>query len=168
MRTTAVLLCLAILSCKSTPVTKPPQSPQTAAGPASPANPPATQVTGAQPQTPETAGQQGTPPVPAEQQETSAGLARKAPPPGMMYKASPNGCSRCSKTGYSGRTGIYELLLVDDEIRQHALKNTDSTQIKRAAIAKGMRTLRNDGALKVMAGITTIEEVLLVTAEDRV
>ena len=58
--------------------------------------------------------------------------------------------------------------MIDDEIRQLALKNTDSTQIKRAAVAKGMRTLRDDGGLKVRAGITTMEEVLLVTAEDRV
>src|SRR5467141_3008405 len=87
MRTTAVLLCLSILSCKSTPVTKPGQSPQTAAGPASPANPPATQVTGAGQDVSETAGQPGTPPVPAEQQETSAGLARQAPPPGIDLSA---------------------------------------------------------------------------------
>jgi general secretion pathway protein E len=92
----------------------------------------------------------------------------KPPPPGMLYKANANGCPRCSKTGYTGRTGIYELLLIDDEIRQLALKNTDATAIKRAAVAKGMRTLRDDGALKVMTGMTTIEEVLLVTAEDRV
>src|SRR5438874_13558304 len=95
MRTTAVLLCLAILSCKSTPATKPAQPPPTAAGPASPANPPATQVTGAQPRTPETAGQPGTPPVPAEQQETSAGLARKAPPPGIDLSAVDRSVNPC-------------------------------------------------------------------------
>ena len=92
----------------------------------------------------------------------------KAPPPGMLYNANPHGCHRCSKTGYTGRSGIYELLMIDDEIRQMALKNTDATAIKRAAVARGMRTLRDDGALKVRAGITTIEEVLLVTTEDRV
>ena len=72
------------------------------------------------------------------------------------------------QTGYTGRSGIYELLMIDDEIRQMALKNTDATAIKRAAVAKGMRTLRDDGALKVRAGMTTIEEVMLVTAEDRI
>ena len=91
----------------------------------------------------------------------------KPPPSGMLYRALATGCPRCSKTGYTGRSGIYELLLIDDQIRALALKNTDSTQIKRAAVAKGMRTLRDDGALKVRAGMTTIEEVLLVTAEDR-
>ncbi len=92
----------------------------------------------------------------------------KQPPRGMLYRANSSGCQRCSKTGYTGRTGIYELLLVDDDIRAFALKNVDSTQIKRAAVAKGMRTLRDDGALKVRAGMTTIEEVMLVTAEDRI
>jgi general secretion pathway protein E len=100
------------------------------------------------------------------------GLARirtstKPPTPGMLYRARQTGCQRCSKTGYTGRTGIYELLLISDEIRTLALKNVDSTQLKRAAVAHGMRTLRDDGALKVRAGMTTIEEVMLVTAEDR-
>jgi general secretion pathway protein E len=90
-----------------------------------------------------------------------------APPKGMLFRAKSSGCQRCSKTGYTGRSGIYELLLIDDEIRNFALKNVDSTQIKRAAVKKGMRTLRDDGALKVRAGMTTIEEVMLVTAEDR-
>jgi general secretion pathway protein E len=91
----------------------------------------------------------------------------RPPPPGMLYRANPEGCARCSKTGYTGRLGIYELLLVDDSVRSLALKNVDSGQIKRAALARGMRTLRDDGALKVRAGVTTIEEVMLATAEDR-
>jgi general secretion pathway protein E len=92
----------------------------------------------------------------------------RPPPPGMLYRANASGCARCSKTGYTGRSGIYELLLIDDSIRALALKNVDSGQIKRAAVERGMRTLRDDGALKVRAGMTTIEEVMLVTAEDRV
>jgi general secretion pathway protein E len=76
------------------------------------------------------------------------------------------GCSKCFKTGYLGRTGIYELLQVDDEIRQLVLKNVDSNTIKRAGMAQGMITLRDDGADKVAHGITTIEEVLRVTQED--
>jgi len=95
MRTTAVLLCLAILSCKSTPATKPAQPPETAAAPASPANPPATQVTGAQPKTSETAGQPGTSPVPPEQRETSAGVAPQAPPPGIDLSALDRSVSPC-------------------------------------------------------------------------
>jgi general secretion pathway protein E len=89
------------------------------------------------------------------------------PPKGMLYQAREGGCPRCSKSGYMGRMGIYELLLMDNDIRQLALKNTDSNTIKQTAIAKGMRTLRDDGAAKVLSGITTIEEVMMVTAEDK-
>ena len=89
------------------------------------------------------------------------------PPPGMLYTARDGGCPRCGKVGYKGRIGIYELLLLDNEVRQLALKNADTNTIKQAAIRGGMRNLREDGANKVLAGMTTIEEVLLVTAEDR-
>jgi general secretion pathway protein E len=89
------------------------------------------------------------------------------PPRGMLYQARDGGCPRCSKSGYLGRMGIYELLLMDNDTRQLALKNTDSNTVKQQAIAKGMRTLRDDGAAKVLAGVTTIEEVLMVTAEDK-
>src|SRR4051812_11167803 len=89
------------------------------------------------------------------------------PPKAMLYQARDGGCPRCSKSGFLGRMGIYELLLMDNDIRQLALKNTDSNTVKNTAIAKGMRTLRDDGAAKVLAGITTIEEVMMVTAEDK-
>jgi general secretion pathway protein E len=91
----------------------------------------------------------------------------QAPPRGMLYQARDGGCPRCSKSGYMGRMGIYELLLMDNDLRQLALKNTDSNTIKQMAISKGMRTLRDDGAAKVLSGITTIEEVMMVTAEDK-
>ena len=77
------------------------------------------------------------------------------------------GCEKCANTGFSGRRGIYELLLMDHEIRQLALKNTDANSIKSAAVQRGMRTLRDDGAAKVLAGVTTIEEVMMATAEDK-
>ena len=89
---------------------------------------------------------------------------RPPPPPGMVYQAA--GCSACMDTGYTGRTGIYELLMIDDEIRALVLRNADASTIKRAAVAKEMRTLRQDGARKVLAGWTTIEEVMRVTADD--
>jgi general secretion pathway protein E len=82
----------------------------------------------------------------------------------QVYKS--QGCSACNRLGYRGRTGIYELLLVDDEIRQLILKNVDSSSIKRAAVSKGMFDLLEDGARKVAAGETTIAEVLTVTQED--
>jgi len=84
--------------------------------------------------------------------------------PTHLYKA--NGCAACNQTGYQGRTGIYELMLVDDDIRQLVLKNVDSQTIKRAATDRGMVTLLEHGAYKVACGITTAAEVLSVTAED--
>jgi general secretion pathway protein E len=81
-----------------------------------------------------------------------------------LYKSV--GCPACNRVGYRGRTGIYELLLLDDEIRQLVLKNVDSNSIKKTAVAKGMSTLLEDGARKILAGETTIAEVLNVTQED--
>jgi general secretion pathway protein E len=78
------------------------------------------------------------------------------------------GCNQCKRTGYRGRTGIHELLVVDDEIRGLVMKSADAANIRRAATARGMNTLREDGADKVVEGITTIEEVLRVTQEDLV
>jgi general secretion pathway protein E len=78
------------------------------------------------------------------------------------------GCDRCKRTGYHGRTGIYEILLIDDDVRQMVLGKIDSNRVKGRAIEKGMRTLRDDGARKVMEGITTVEEVLRVTQEELV
>jgi Type II secretory pathway, ATPase PulE/Tfp pilus assembly pathway, ATPase PilB len=89
-------------------------------------------------------------------------VARAGNPP--IYRA--KGCEVCGRNGYRGRTGIYEMLMVDDDIRQLALKNTDSSTIKRAGMKKGMRTLLDDGARKVLAGETTLAEVLSVTQED--
>jgi general secretion pathway protein E len=84
--------------------------------------------------------------------------------PTHVYKA--QGCPACQQTGYLGRTGIYELMLVDDDIRALILKNTDSSTIKRAAVDRGMLSLMQHGAYKVARGITTAAEVLSVTAED--
>jgi general secretion pathway protein E len=84
---------------------------------------------------------------------------------GEFYKAV--GCDECFQTGYRGRMGIHELMLVNDEIRSLVMQNTAANLIKRAATKAGMKTLREDGAFKVLAGRTTIDEVMRVTAEDR-
>ncbi len=84
-----------------------------------------------------------------------------------LYKAGP-GCDECKRTGYKGRTGIHELLVVDDEIRNLVMKSADAAAIRRAATAQGMNTLRGDGAEKILQGQTTIEEILRVTQEDLV
>jgi general secretion pathway protein E len=78
----------------------------------------------------------------------------------------PRGCDRCSNTGFTGRRGIYELLLMDDSVGPLVLRNADAQTIKRAAIEQGMDSLRDDGARKVLSGLTSVEEVLLATQED--
>lgn len=75
------------------------------------------------------------------------------------------GCEKCSFTGYYGRMGIFELLLIDDDIRRLILKNADSNQLREAARQHGMKTLLEDGADKIQQGITTLREVLRVTQE---
>ena len=82
----------------------------------------------------------------------------------MLYRAV--GCDECMGTGYRGRTGVYEMVMITDEIRLNVLKNADSNTIKRVARDEGMISLRDDGIRKVVAGVTTIEEVVRVTHED--
>jgi len=75
------------------------------------------------------------------------------------------GCEQCGRTGYKGRTGIYELLKMDDDIRSAIIARSSAATIRQIAIEKGMRTLRQDALDKVKAGLTTIEEVIRVTTE---
>jgi general secretion pathway protein E len=89
------------------------------------------------------------------------GLSPQDVPGGITYRGA--GCGDCLSTGYRGRTGIYELLVMDDEIRRLVVEGADANQINRAARAAGMKTLRQDGAAKVIRGVTAIEEVLRVT-----
>jgi len=80
-----------------------------------------------------------------------------------FYKG--EGCSNCNGSGYKGRTGLYELLIVDDKIRDLVIKRASLTSIRNAACEAGMKTLRENGLKKVMEGITSIEEVLRETKE---
>ncbi len=84
--------------------------------------------------------------------------------PYSFFKGS--GCTHCLKTGFKGRFGIHEILLLDDELRGMILSKLDSTRIKAKAVSKGMVTLREDGARCVVAGLTTTDEVLRVTQEE--
>jgi general secretion pathway protein E len=79
----------------------------------------------------------------------------------VFYK--PAGCEACAQTGYRGRIGIYELLVINDAVRKEVLNNSDSTTITRVGVTHGMRTLRMDGARQVMMGRTSLEEVLAAT-----
>ncbi len=74
-----------------------------------------------------------------------------------------SGCERCRQTGYAGRLGIYELLVLDDVTRDAIARNPNVTEFRRMCIERGMVTLRQDGMLKAAKGMTTIEEILRVT-----
>jgi type II secretory ATPase GspE/PulE/Tfp pilus assembly ATPase PilB-like protein len=82
--------------------------------------------------------------------------------PDRFYRGA--GCSACRFTGYLDRCGIFELLVVNDEIRQLVLQHASASQIKQAAIRQGMISLRQDGWEKVYSGATTLDEVLRVTS----
>ena len=76
------------------------------------------------------------------------------------------GCEKCFHTGYRGRTGIYELMIIDSDIQDLIYQRKSAGQIKRLALESGLKTLRMDGARKVLRGITTVAEVLRVTQAD--
>lgn len=76
------------------------------------------------------------------------------------------GCKACHQTGYRGRTGIYELMVTGDTIRDLVVERVNAAAIRAQAMKEGMITLRQDGWRKVLQGITTIEEVARVTAGD--
>jgi general secretion pathway protein E len=77
----------------------------------------------------------------------------------------PVGCGRCTGTGYRGRTGIAEILVMSEDVRRLTLKRADAQEIQRCAMAAGMRTLNEDGLRKAVRGITSIEEVMRVTRD---
>jgi general secretion pathway protein E len=98
--------------------------------------------------------------------ESHTARASVPPPPvtaadHVFYR--PTGCEACAGTGYRGRVGIYEILTIDEPIRREVLNNSDSNTIQRVASQRGMLTLREDGARQVLAGMTSIDEVLAAT-----
>ena len=76
------------------------------------------------------------------------------------------GCSNCNKSGYRGRMGIYELMTMTTEIREMTFKGESTEAIRRLARRQGMRTLFEDGMIKALKGLTTIDEVLRITKPD--
>jgi len=98
---------------------------------------------------------------------TVAGLVElNSHAPDYFPLARGRGCERCRFTGYRGRIGIFELLLVDDTIKDLVLKRASASEIKEAAMARGMWTLRQDGWDKALRGLTTLAEIERVTHED--
>jgi general secretion pathway protein E len=97
--------------------------------------------------------------------EAAMTTLRQAMARGMtIYQA--DGCKECLDKGYRGRSGIYELLAVDEEIRVLVSTNANAGTVRAKAIENGMRTLRDDGIRKVLDGVTSIDEVARVTQED--
>ena len=86
--------------------------------------------------------------------------------PGMPRLFRPKGCTHWENKGFTGRMGIYELLVADDTVGALVLASADAMTIKRAAQGQGMDSLRDDGARKVLLGLTTVEEVVAATQED--
>jgi len=78
----------------------------------------------------------------------------------------PVGCEECRHTGYKGRMGIFEIFGIDDEVRHMINKRTSTVQLRQRARELGMRTLREDGVRKVLAGLTSAEEVISITIGD--
>lgn len=102
--------------------------------------------------------------VPIDEEIGRIGLAREACPEGRIYRA--KGCQECMETGFSGRIAIFEILIIDDELKNTILTHPDSSTLKEKALRNGLITLRMDGADKVAKGITSIDEVLRVTEEE--
>lgn len=98
-------------------------------------------------------------PEPAEA-GTLADFGVDGPPLDRVLRG--HGCDHCRGTGYRGRTGIYELLVMNEGLRARLLQHRDAGELRRAAVAAGMRTLRADGLRLVREGVTTPEEVLRV------
>lgn len=92
------------------------------------------------------------------------GISPDSPRAKVLWRG--KGCDKCSGRGYYGRSGIFELLVMNPTIQDLVLRGSDSNVIKREARKFGMRTLREDGAEKMMRGHTTLEEILRVTRED--
>ncbi|MDY0330443.1 MAG: type II secretion system ATPase GspE [Thiomonas sp.] len=93
------------------------------------------------------------------------GLRRYLPEQGaILYH--PQGCELCGGTGFTGRSCIVEVLLMDDTVRQKVMTHATSGEIRRVAVAQGMETMYENGLRKVAAGLTTLEEVLRATREE--
>jgi type IV pilus assembly protein PilB len=76
------------------------------------------------------------------------------------------GCEQCRQIGYRGRMGIFEIFTIDDDVRHMINKRSSTLKLRQKARELGMRTLREDGVRKVLAGLTSAEEVISITIGD--
>ena len=104
------------------------------------------------------------PEIPSPEVLRSSGLGRFLPPGKATYRA--KGCPMCRDTGYQGRTGIHELLVLDEPMRRAVIEGKDASELQTIAAASGMLTLYEDGLRKVAAGATCLEELLRVTQDS--
>ncbi len=102
--------------------------------------------------------------TPEDEALAEISLTKADLPEGVVWRGA--GCEECMQTGYLGRTGIYELLAMDEAVRSSLLDRKSASVIKANAVKRGLVTLRADGAAKVVKGVTTIEEVLRQTQTD--
>jgi type IV pilus assembly protein PilB len=104
---------------------------------------------------------------PGELTETELRLLRIEP--GQLREAQvmkPVGCEQCRQIGYKGRMGIFEIFIIDDEVRHMINKRSSTLMLRQRARELGMRTLREDGVRKILAGLTSAEEVISITMGD--
>lgn len=103
-------------------------------------------------------------PSPEELREIGATQAHLDQAQGIFYK--PTGCKECNNSGYKGRLAIYEMMVITDSIRRLVMQRADAGTIKNEAEKQGMTNLRQDGVEKIIAGLTSIPEVLRVTQDS--
>ncbi len=102
--------------------------------------------------------------TPSEAVLQLAGISPEQAREATFFKG--KGCSHCQKTGYRGRLGIFELMLLTPRIREMAYRNAPTQEVRNTAIQEGMRTMFEDGVMKAMQGITTLEEVFRVAKRE--
>lgn len=104
--------------------------------------------------------------TPTEEELKHLGSAAEQMRQAQLYKG--KGCAACGNTGYRGRKGLYEIFVMNDDVRTMIYNKVSADDLRRRARELGMRSLREDGLRKVVAGITTLEEVLSITMMDEV
>lgn len=106
------------------------------------------------------------PESPTPERLAEVGLPDTGSPDPWTLWTTGSGCDQCRTTGYRGRTGIFELLALDDELRRLVMARADAISLRSHAVRAGLSTLREDGLTKVTSGVTTIDELLRVTRDD--
>lgn len=102
--------------------------------------------------------------MPSEAVLDEAGISPEVAAKATFMKG--KGCGNCNKSGYRGRIGLYEVMLMSSKLRELSFQGSSTQELRKAAIAKGMHTLYEDGILKVLKGITTLDEVFRVSKQN--